>query len=97
MSACQHPDCHNPGSRKVPVMLSRRGRRCCVFQFFCAAHVPIPLPKTAAAPAPRLPTHARPTGAVHVPRVWEITGRAPIDRIRAVREWNEARRAHLHA
>lgn len=27
---------------------------------------------------------------IHVPRVWEITGRAPEDRRRAVREWNNA-------
>lgn len=29
---------------------------------------------------------------VHVPRVWEITGKAPEDRRRAVREWREAYR-----
>ena len=26
---------------------------------------------------------------VHVPRVWEVTGKAPEDRRRAVREWRE--------
>lgn len=26
---------------------------------------------------------------IHVPRVWEVTGKAPEDRRRAVREWND--------
>jgi len=87
---CQHPGCHDLASRKSPEIVERAGRRICLFRNFCAAHTPAALRITATVTGTTLPAHQNTAGQVHIPRVWEITGKAPEDRRRAVREWNDA-------
>jgi len=88
---CQHPGCRNPATRKLAELVETAASRRCVFWYYCAAHIPVDIRKTAvvASPLP-LPIHSSTHGQVHVPRVWEITGRADQTRRRQIRESNLA-------
>jgi hypothetical protein len=77
-----------PASRQIGELVTQGSRRVCIFRRYCAAHVS--LSRSVALKSSTLPTHANTSGQVHVPRLWEVTGRADSDRRRAVREWNSA-------
>lgn len=88
---CEYPGCHDTASRKFPEMVERDDRTCCIFRLFCAAHVPADVLHMTATVQSEPPTHAAPTGQIHVPRVWEVTGQRAIDARAADREWIQAR------
>lgn len=87
---CEYPGCHDTASRKFPEMVVRAGRRSCTFRLFCAAHVPADVMHMTATVQSAPPTHSAPTGQIHVPRVWEVTGRKASDQLDADREWRSS-------
>jgi hypothetical protein len=67
-------------------MVVRAGRTHCIFRLFCADHIPSDVMHMTAPVHSDPPTHSAPTGQIHVPRVWEVTGRRAHDDLAADRE-----------